>query len=95
MDPKTSLILLTPINAHNLNSKSIVLGPDDVIDIEIGNRRAEADECASVSFDGDEVARIAVGERFVISRSDNTTQICKLNNRSFLELLGKKMQTYN
>ena len=95
VDPKTSLILLTPINAHNLNSKSIVLGPDDVIEIEIGNRRAEADECASVSFDGDEVARIAVGERFVISRSDNTTQICKLNNRSFLELLGKKMQTYN
>lgn len=95
VDPKTNLILITPINAHNLNSKSIILGAEDVVEIEIGSRRAEQDESACVSFDGDEVAHIKVGERFVISRSQNHTQICKLNDRSFLELLGKKMQTYH
>ena len=39
VDPKASIILLTPINAHNLNSKSIVLTADDVIEIEVGTSR--------------------------------------------------------
>ena len=53
VDPKASIILLTPINAHNLNSKSIVLTADDVIEIEVGTSREEQDEKAIVSFDGD------------------------------------------
>ena len=95
VDPSANMILITPINAHNLNSKSIVLGADDVIEIEVGQRRAERDETASVSFDGDEVVRLKVGERFTIKRAINKSKICKLNDRSFLEILGKKMQTFN
>ena len=94
VDPKAKMLLLTPINAHNLNSKSIVLDAEDEIEIEIGVRRAENDEQASVSFDGDEVARLRVGERFVISRASSVTTICKLSKKSFLQLLRKKMETY-
>ena len=47
-----------------------------------------------MSFDGDNVAELKVGDRFVIKKSDNYTQICKLNKRSFLEILRKKMETY-
>lgn len=94
VDPKGSLILLTPNNAHNLNSKSIVLSSEDVVEIEIGSRRWQKDERAYVSFDGDNVAELKVGDRFVIKKSDNYTQICKLNKRSFLEILRKKMETY-
>ena len=35
VDPKGDMSLLTPINAHNLNSKSIVLSGDDVVEIEV------------------------------------------------------------
>lgn len=94
VDPKANLILLTPINAHNLNSKSIVLTPDSVIEIEIGTRREQKDEHASVSFDGDAIADLSVGERFVIKRSNRTTSICKLSKKSFLEILRKKMESY-
>ena len=94
VDPKGSLILLTPNNAHNLNSKSIVLSSEDVVEIEMGSRRWQKDERAYVSFDGDNVAELKVGDRFVIKKSDNYTQICKLNKRSFLEILRKKMETY-
>ena len=94
VNPKARIILLTPINAHNLNSKSIVLDANDIIEIEIGSRRAERDEAACVSFDGDQVEKLAVGDRFVISQSDNVATICKLSNKSFLEMLRKKMESY-
>lgn len=94
VDPRAKMLLLTPINAHNLNSKSIVLGAEEVIEIEIGSRRSEKDECAAISFDGDPVAQMRVGDRFVVSQASHITRICKLSNKSFLELLRKKMETY-
>jgi NAD+ kinase len=94
VDPKAQIILLTPINAHNLNSKSIVLGPEDEVMIEIAPRSYEDKEKASVSFDGDSVVTLKPGERFVISKAPNITKICKLNNLSFLELLRRKMENY-
>ena len=94
VDPKGNMILLTPINAHNLNSKSIVLGPDDIIEIEMKSRRRQQDECVCVSFDGDPYAELAVGDRLIISKSAAYTTVCRINKRSFLEILSKKMETY-
>jgi len=95
VDPKASMLVLTPINAHNLNAKSIVIGAGDEVMIEIGNRRVEGDEAALVSFDGDGVGKLAVGDKFVIKKADATIKICKLNEESFLEILRKKMQAYS
>ncbi|MFR8426581.1 MAG: NAD(+)/NADH kinase [Roseburia inulinivorans] len=44
VDPKASMIIITPINAHNLNSRSIVIGAEDEVMIEIGERRSQKDE---------------------------------------------------
>ena len=95
VDPKGDMILLTPNNAHNLTSKSIVLSGDDEIEIEILSRREQNDELACVSYDGDTAAELAVGDRFVISKAANHTKICKLHQRSFLEILRKKMGNYS
>jgi NAD+ kinase len=94
VDPKAQMILLTPINAHNLNSRSIVISAEDEVMVEIGRRRSQKDETVEVSFDGDNAVKLEVGDRFVISRAENTARICKLNRKSFLENLGKKMQAY-
>ncbi|MEE1027485.1 MAG: NAD(+)/NADH kinase [Agathobacter sp.] len=94
VDPKGQMLLLTPNNAHNLNAKSIVLSAEDEIEIEIGSRRMQKDEKAWVSFDGDTVEELSVGERFIISKAINHTKICKLNKKSFLEILRKKMEKY-
>lgn len=94
VDPKGQMLLLTPNNAHNLNAKSIVLSAEDEIEIEIGSRRMQKDEKAWVSFDGDTVEELSVGERFIISKAVNHTKICKLNKKSFLEILRKKMEKY-
>ena len=91
VDPKASIILLTPINAHNLNSKSIVLTADDVIEIEVGPSREEQDEKAIVSFDGDIAMVLKVNDRIRIAKADKETYICKVQNESFLEILRRKM----
>ncbi|MCD7709147.1 MAG: NAD(+)/NADH kinase [Clostridiales bacterium] len=92
VDPKARMLLLTPINAHDAYAQSIVLGDEDEIEIELGTRRSQRDERASVSFDGDTAIRLAVGDRVKISRAKNIVKICRLGNQSFLEILRKKMQ---
>lgn len=92
VDPKARMLLLTPINAHDLNSQSIVLGAEDVVEIEMGSRSFQRDERASVSFDGDTVFHLKVEERVRIAQASTRIQICKLSNQSFLEILRKKMQ---
>ena len=95
VDPKARMLLLTPINAHNLNARSIVINADDEVMIELGSRRPQKDDMALVSFDGDGIATLEVGDKFVIKRAEATTKICKLSEESFLEILRKKMQAYS
>lgn len=95
IDPKAKMLLITPINAHNLNSKSIVLGADDVVEIEVDDGKRTSDDTIGVSFDADCVGVLKPGERFVISKASAVTRICKLHKKSFLEILRKKMDTYS
>lgn len=95
VDPKAGMILITPINAHNLSSRSIVIGAEDEVVVEIGKRRTQKDETVEVSFDGDNAVKLEVGDRFMIRKAKDTAKICKLSNQSFLEILSKKMQVYS
>lgn len=92
VDPKASMIVITPINAQN-NSKSIVIGDDNEICIELKCRQQPKEETAAVCFDGTEVATLHTGDKITIRKSKYHTQILKLSNISFLEILRKKMQT--
>lgn len=91
VDPKAELLLITPICPHGLNSKSIVLGAEDEIVVEIGSRNEDAREETEVSFDGDQSFRLAEGDRIVIRRARPRTRILKLSTLSFLEILRKKI----
>ncbi len=95
VDPKARMLLITPINSHTLNSKSIVIGAEDEVVVEIGSRRREGDEQVVVSIDGDHHADLAVGDRIVIHQAKEDCRILKLGKLSFLEILRKKMQTYH
>lgn len=94
VDPKAKMLVLTPINAHSLNSRSIVLAADDIIEVELGTRRYQEDETAIVSCDGDVSDTLFVGERLRVKRSTDVVKICKLSNKSFLEILRNKMGSY-
>lgn len=94
VDPKARMLLMTPINAHTLNSKSIVISAEDEIVIEVDSRRNKKDDQVEVSFDGDNSMQLEAGDRIVVKKSESYTKILKLSKISFLEILRKKMQTY-
>lgn len=91
IEPGADILALTPINAHNLNSKGIILRAEDVIEVELLSRRGSEGDSAYVSCDGDRLTKLEVGDRFVVERAVHTIKICKVNKQSFLETMRKKM----
>lgn len=95
IDPKAKMILITPINAHNLNAKSIVVSAEDEISIKLGSRQDQIDEKVDVCFDGEQAIELSAGDYVTIHTSKRKTKIIKLSKISFLEILRKKMQMYS
>lgn len=91
VEPRAKLIMLTPICPHTLNQRSIILSPEDVIEIEIPQGRDERVQTVEASFDGSHVVPLRTGDRLRIVKSEKMTEFIHLNQVSFLEVLHKKM----
>ncbi len=92
VNPTTNLILLTPINAHTLNARSIVLDPYDEITLEIETRREEGCKEAEISFDGNHKRLLHPKEKLMVHRAKETTKMIHLKDVSFLDRIRTKMQ---
>ncbi len=91
VEPGASLLLLTPICPHTLNTRSIVLSPEDEVVIEIPEGRENCVQTVEASFDGSHRVILNTGDKIIIQKASKTTEILKLNTESFLEILHKKM----
>lgn len=91
VEPGARLILITPICAHTLNARSIVLSEDDIIEVEVDKGRGGSSQCVEASSDGSERIPMETGDRIRIYKAKETTTILKLSKACFLELLHKKM----
>jgi len=91
VEPSASLLLLTPICPHTLNTRSIVFSPEDEITVEIPPGKDGREQVVEANFDGSYKAALHTGDRILIHRADRTTGIVKLNTESFLSVLHKKM----
>lgn len=92
VEPTASLIVITPICSHALNTSSIVLSSDDEIGIEIGVGRHESKEEVFTTFDGADTVVLTTGDKVTVRRSEASTKIMKLSKVSFLETLRRKMK---
>lgn len=92
VEPTASLVVITPICSHALNTSSIVLSAEDEIRIEIGEGRHGSSEEVYISFDGTDPREIVTGQTVTIRRSPMITKLMKLSKVSFLEILRKKMK---
>jgi len=90
-EPGAKLLMLTPICAHTLNSRSIILRSDDVVEIVIGSGNDGSKLTVEAASDGNEKMLLSTGDTLRICKSDKTTVIVKLDERSFLEALHRKM----
>lgn len=95
VEPPANIVVMTPVCAHTLNTRSVVLSAESGIEIEIcDDRHNTADGCDDekiVSFDGNSNIKLVPGDRIKISKSELDTKIVKLSNKSFVEILQKKM----
>lgn len=89
--PYAEAIVVTPICAHSLTMRPIVLSKDDEIKIEIENFNSINNTTAEVSFDGDRACPLNIGDYVSVKKSYSTTKIIKLSNEAFFETLSKKM----
>lgn len=92
VEPGAELIMLTPICPHSLNQRSIILSPQDIIEIEIPKSREGGVQTMDVNFDGSHVVPLRTGDRIRVVRSEKVTEFIKLNQVSFLEVLHRKMK---
>lgn len=91
IEPRARLIMLTPICPHTLNQRSIILSPEDVIEIEIPRGKDGRVQTVEASFDGSYVIPLSTGDKIRIAKSEKMTEFIQLNQVSFLEALHKKM----
>lgn len=91
VSPTASMLVLTPICPHTLNTRSIVFSGDDRIRIRIGEGRRGGMDETCVTFDGDTCVRMKTGDYVDIQKSTEVTRIMKINQVSFLEVLRNKL----
>lgn len=91
VSPDASMILMTPLAPHTLNTRSIVFPAEDSITVELGEGRDGSVEKGMAYFDGASKVVLLTGDKIRIVRSQKDTKIIKINNISFLETLRKKM----
>ena len=83
--PEARVMVLTPICCHALNARSIVLGADDRITVQV----EEAGHMAA--FDGNPAVPLFPGDQILICQSPLDTVLVQLQKVSFLQNLSSKM----
>lgn len=83
--PSARMMVLTPICSHSLNARSIVLAPEDRIEIKLLNSGQV------VSFDGDSSMELTAGDGICIECSELETVMVKLKQVSFMQNLSNHL----
>ena len=91
VEPNAELIMVTPICPHTLNQRSIILSPEDVVEIEILPGREDRVQTVEANFDGSHVISLGAGDRVRVVKAKKSTEFIRLSKVSFLEVLHKKM----
>ncbi|MBR5636190.1 MAG: NAD(+)/NADH kinase [Pseudobutyrivibrio sp.] len=92
VSPHADCLILTPINPHTLNSRSIILASTDEVEVTIEARHDEDDPQANIVYDGTLRQVLKKGEKLRIYRSNTTSHMVMLENVNFLERIRARMQ---
>lgn len=88
VEPEANNIIVSPICAHMIGSRSFVLSPERTIRIcakKLHNRRAY------LSVDGNSVFDLANGDVVVVNKSQHSTLMASLGVKSFYEIAFEKL----
>ncbi len=89
VEPDAENIIISPICAHMMSSRSFVLSPDNVITVEMEKQH---DRRAYLSVDGYSVTDLCGGDRLVVRRSESYTHMADLGLRNFYDIAFEKLR---
>lgn len=92
VEPTASLIVITPICSHALNTSSVVLSAEDEIEVEICQGRYGRQEEVMLCYDGAVQRKLVTGDRVRIRKADATAHLIKLSKESFMTTMREKMK---
>ena len=89
VEPEAKNIIITPICAHEMGSRSIVASDKRVVTVEmVLNARRNA----YVSVDGGKAFRLNMGDVVTIKKSHLETKLIRLKDRSFYDVVNSKFK---
>ncbi|MCI9156049.1 MAG: NAD(+)/NADH kinase [Lawsonibacter sp.] len=88
VEPTSKSIIVTPVCAHQLAARAMVLAPERVVTVQLprGNRKY-----LYLSVDGGKALRLSGGDRVEICRGARCTQLLRLADRSFYQVINQKL----
>lgn len=90
--PAAEIVLMTPICAHTLNSRSLVFPADEKIEIISKEVNREKNREVFVTVDGEKSIHLSDGDSIRAYKAKTSARIIKIDKMSFIENLGKKMR---
>lgn len=93
VEPEAMVILITPISAHKLNSRPIILGPDDEIMIKVRSENYDGQKMVQASFDGGITYELDKDDAVVVKRADQITRVLSISAETFIDVLSRKLSS--
>ncbi|MBC5735825.1 NAD(+)/NADH kinase [Lawsonibacter faecis] len=88
VEPTAENIIVTPICAHSLHARALVLDCNRVVAAKMGRL---ARKTAYLSVDGGKAVKLCAGDTVEIRKSQAQTRLVRLSSRSFYEVLNQKL----
>ena len=89
VEPEANSILVTPVCAHDVASRTLVTSEKRVITVELTHN---ARRNAYLSVDGGKALKINMGDEITIRKSPLVTQLLRLKNHSFYDVVNRKFK---
>lgn len=91
MVPDTEATVITPICAHSLNKRSLVVSAMDRIVLELGQTKDFQEDEAVLVVDGRTIRGLSTGDRLEVLVPEDQTRIVKLSGVSFYKKMRDKL----
>ena len=89
VEPTAENIIMTPISAHTLQAKAMVLDKNRRIEVMVPKQSRKT---AYLSVDGGKAFKLISGDTVEIGRSRRSLSLVKLSGKSFYELISHKLE---
>ena len=91
VEPTSDNLIVTPVCAHQLCARSLVLSPEHTITVQLPKKSRKS---VYLSADGGKALRLSGNDRVQISRAPCRTRLVRLMDRNFYQVLNQKLGGY-